>query len=366
MKPLCCFLLLLATAIAEPRTVVIAGKAYSRATVQRLDAYTARIAHADGSATIAAWEFSESDQKQFGFDPIEVKAEHTRRGKEADDVTQAQLRRERARLAAERQRQADEQQRADSLQKQKGADEERRIAEEKQRKIAEIKEGIARYDKAIPRATDAPGPPSYVPPPIIIPGSIQDVLIPPDRRPQGYWVENKGGFKSELIANRAKLVQELEALEPGPVATVAQPAPVKPKAANALPRSPTSIMAGVEEEVRAKYGAPVAEEMRAPNVKALTFETNGIRIVAILYKERVMMLSYTRKSRTKFDRLEAEALLANHGGPWKHFIDPKWNLDSWRFGRLGALLGLDGGVIIIDSPLAAEHSREGADSLKGL
>lgn len=94
MKPLLCFVLasLLIIARAEPpgqrsvttdeprrlSTLAVGGQVFREARVERITAFTARITHATGSATVSAWEFTTEQQRNFGFDTAVVAAERDR------------------------------------------------------------------------------------------------------------------------------------------------------------------------------------------------------------------------------------------------------------------------------------------------
>lgn len=85
MKTLLALLFLVLPALraeppAKPAVLLVVGAQMFRdATVRKLDAFTARITHANGTATLPAWEFSEAQQRSFGFDPAAVAAEVARR-----------------------------------------------------------------------------------------------------------------------------------------------------------------------------------------------------------------------------------------------------------------------------------------------
>lgn len=102
MKPLLLCLLLALPVPAEPpaktSTVVAGARVFRDAQVRRLDAFTARITHATGAATVPAWELSEAQQRNFGFDPAATAAEAARRA-EASRVAESLRQREAARVA---------------------------------------------------------------------------------------------------------------------------------------------------------------------------------------------------------------------------------------------------------------------------
>lgn len=107
---LLCLLPILCTLRAEPPTkpapvavLSVNKRVFLDATVRRLDAFTARITHSNGAATVPAWEFSEAQQKSFGFDPAVTAAEHARRVEEVRAAAEAKVDAERleaARVAA--------------------------------------------------------------------------------------------------------------------------------------------------------------------------------------------------------------------------------------------------------------------------
>ena len=115
MKPLVWFLLLALgfTLRGEPPrskapsvpVLIVGQRTFLDAAVSKLDAFTARITHSTGAATVPAWEMSAAQQKSFGFDPRATAAERARR--ETARRTEEAAVAERDRLAIEH-RQAQE------------------------------------------------------------------------------------------------------------------------------------------------------------------------------------------------------------------------------------------------------------------
>ena len=111
MKPLVWFLLLALgfTLRGEPPrskaasvpVLIVGQRTFLDAAVSKLDAFTARITHSTGAATVPAWEMSAAQQKSFGFDPAATAAERARR-EVAIRAAQAEAD-DRERLAIERQ-----------------------------------------------------------------------------------------------------------------------------------------------------------------------------------------------------------------------------------------------------------------------
>lgn len=139
MKPLLSSLLLLALTIAaHAENVALGNRVILDATVRKLDAFTARVAHSEGSATVPAWELSEAVQRNAGFDPVATAAERERR-KAAKLATEAQRKREAERIAMEAaQKERDEKERLERIEKETRA----RIAEENTRKEDDHAAGV--------------------------------------------------------------------------------------------------------------------------------------------------------------------------------------------------------------------------------
>ena len=96
---------------ASVPVLFVGQRTFLDAAVSKLDAFTARITHSTGAATVPAWEMSAAQQKSFGFDPAATAAERARR-EVAIRAAQAEAD-DRERLAAEQQRvQLEEKQKA--------------------------------------------------------------------------------------------------------------------------------------------------------------------------------------------------------------------------------------------------------------
>jgi hypothetical protein len=110
MKP---FLLAIISAFAfiplraeppKPAALTVGTRVFLDATVRPLDAFTARITHSAGTATLPAWELSPAQQKSFGFDPAATAAERARRIEAARDAEAARQREAEASEKRERDR----------------------------------------------------------------------------------------------------------------------------------------------------------------------------------------------------------------------------------------------------------------------
>lgn len=76
------FLILLALCVnlcAEEAVLLVGQRVFRGALVGRLDAFTARVTHENGMATVPAWELSDALQRKYGFDPAATSAERKRR-----------------------------------------------------------------------------------------------------------------------------------------------------------------------------------------------------------------------------------------------------------------------------------------------
>jgi hypothetical protein len=107
MKP---FLLAIISAFAfiplraeppKPAALTVGTRVFLDATVRPLDAFTARITHSAGTATLPAWELSAAQQRSFGFDPAATAAERARRIEAARDAEAARQREARIVAAAD-------------------------------------------------------------------------------------------------------------------------------------------------------------------------------------------------------------------------------------------------------------------------
>lgn len=138
-----CVLLAICTLRAEPPAKPVAvlpvgSRVFLDATVRRLDAFTARITHATGTATVPAWELSDAQQRNFGFDPAAIATEVARRAAIKQAAADALRRAEEERMAA-----------AEKARKQKEED------EASNERIAAANREVERRDAAVHNAARA-------------------------------------------------------------------------------------------------------------------------------------------------------------------------------------------------------------------